>query len=156
TARMLVLGGAARDRRAAETRVREAMASGAGLDRFRRIIEFQGGDARVIDEYGRLPATPGRHLVTAHRDGFVTYIDAELVGKASVALGAGRDTVEAPVDLGVGIMITATEGDPIHKGQPVFELHYRDQAKLQPAVDMLVRASAIGATRPAPRRLIVG
>src|SRR5262245_23758486 len=70
TARMLVLGGAARDRRAAETRVREAMASGAGLDRFRRIIEFQGGDARVIDEYGRLPATPGRHPRTAPPAGF--------------------------------------------------------------------------------------
>jgi pyrimidine-nucleoside phosphorylase len=156
TARMLVLGGAARDRAAAATKVRGALASGEGLERFRRIIEFQGGDPRVIDDYGRLPSAPDRHLITAHRDGFVTYIDAELVGKASVALGAGRDTVDAAVDLGVGIMLVATEGDAIHAGQPVFELHYRDEAKLSQAVQMLLRATAIGATRPAPRRLIVG
>jgi pyrimidine-nucleoside phosphorylase len=156
TARMLVLGGAARDRAAAATKVRGALASGEGLERFRRIIEFQGGDPRVIDDYGRLPSAPDRHLITAHRDGFVTYIDAELVGKASVALGAGRDTVDAAVDLGVGITLVATEGDAIHAGQPVFELHYRDEAKLSQAVQMLLRATAIGATRPAPRRLIVG
>jgi pyrimidine-nucleoside phosphorylase len=156
TARMLVLGGAARDRAAAATKVRGALASGEGLERFRRIIEFQGGDPRVIDDYGRLPSAPDRHLITAHRDGFVTYMDAELVGKASVALGAGRDTVDAAVDLGVGITLVATEGDAIHAGQPVFELHYRDEAKLSQAVQMLLRATAIGATRPAPRRLIVG
>jgi len=156
TARMLVLGGVTRDRGAAEARVREAIASGAGLDRFRRIIEHQGGDPRVIDDYGRLPSAPDRHVIAAPRAGFVTYIDAELVGKASVMLGAGRDTVDAAVDLGVGIMLVATEGDAIRAGDPVFEIHYRDRAKLPQAVEMLSRATAIGATRPAARRLIVG
>jgi pyrimidine-nucleoside phosphorylase len=156
TARMLVLGGVAADRAAAEARVRDAIASGAGLERFRRIIEHQGGDPRVIDDYGRLPSAPGRHVIPAPRGGFVTYVDAELVGRASVALGAGRDTVEAEVDAAVGIMLAATEGDAIHAGDPVFELHYRDRAKLPHAVDMLSRAMAIGATRPAARRLIVG
>src|SRR5258707_10738525 len=95
TARMLVLGAVAADRAAAEARVRDAIASGAGLERFRRIIEHQGGDPRVIDDYGRLPSAPGRHVIPAPRSGFVTYVDAELVGRASVALGAGRDTVDA-------------------------------------------------------------
>ena len=156
TARMLVLGGAAADRAAAEARVRGAIASGAGLERFRRIIEFQGGDPHVLDDYGRMPSAPGRHVIPAPRGGFVTYVDAELVGRASVALGAGRDTVDAAVDAGVGIMLAATEGDPIRAGDPVFELHYRDRAKLPQAIEMLSRATAIGATRPAPRRLIVG
>ena len=156
TARMLVLGGAAADRAIAETRVRDAIASGAGVERFRRIIEHQGGDPRVIDDYGRLPSAPERHVIPAPRGGFVTYLDAELVGRASVMLGAGRDTVDAAVDAGVGIMLVATEGDRVHGGDPVFELHYRDRAKLPQAVDLLSRATAIGATRPAARRLIVG
>jgi pyrimidine-nucleoside phosphorylase len=156
TARMLVLGGAAPDRRAAAERVREAIASGAGLERFRRIIEQQNGDAKVIDDYTRLPSAPSRHVITAPRGGFVTYIDAELVGRASVLLGAGRDTVDAAVDHGVGIMIAATEGDAVDAGGPVFEIHYRDRAKLPQAIEMLSRALAIGATRPIPRRLIVG
>jgi thymidine phosphorylase len=94
--------------------------------------------------------------VPAPRGGFVTYIDAELVGRASVVLGAGRDTVDAAVDPGVGIMIVATEGDAVRAGEPVFELHYRDRSRLANAVEMLSRAMAIGATPPAPRRLIVG
>jgi pyrimidine-nucleoside phosphorylase len=156
TARMLVLGGAAPNRAAAETKARNAIASREGLDRFRRIIEYQGGDPRVIDDYKRLPSAPERYVMPATRSGFVTYVDAELVGRASVALGAGRDTVDAAVDLGVGIMIAATEGDEVRIGDPVFELHYRDRAKLPQAIEMLSRATAIGATRPAPRRLIVG
>jgi len=156
TARMLVLGRAVADRAAAETKVRDAIASGAGLERFRRIIEHQGGDPRVVDDYGRMPSAPGRHVIPAPRGGFVTYVDAEIVGRASVALGAGRDTVDAAVDAGVGIMLAATEGDPIRAGDPIFELHYRDRAKLPQAIEMLSRATAIGATRPAARRLIVG
>jgi pyrimidine-nucleoside phosphorylase len=156
TARMLVLGGVAPDRPAAEARVREAIASGAGLERFRRIVEQQGGDPRIVDDYGRLPSAPGRYVISAPRSGFVTYVDAELVGRASGSLGAGRDTVDAAVDAAVGIMIVATEGDAIRAGDPVFELHYRERAKLPQAIEMLSRAMAIGATRPAPRRLIVG
>jgi pyrimidine-nucleoside phosphorylase len=156
TARMLVLGGVAPDRGAAETQVREAIHSGAGLERFRRIIAQQGGDVRIVDDYGLLPSAPGRHIIAAPRGGFVTYIDAELVGRASVLLGAGRDTVDAAVDAGVGIMLVATESDAVRAGDPVFELHYRDRAKLPRAIEMLSRAMAIGATRPAPRRLIVG
>src|SRR5207244_7490329 len=109
-ARGLVPGGAAPDRAPPATKVRNAIASGQGLERLRRIIEYQGGDPRVIDDYRRLPLAPERYVIRASRSGFVTYVDAELVGRASVALGAGRDTVDAAVDLGVGIMIAATEG----------------------------------------------
>jgi thymidine phosphorylase len=156
TGRMLLLGGAATDRVEAEAKVRAAIASGDGLERFERIIEHQGGDARVIDDYGRLPSAPDRFLVAAPNSGFVTYVDAELVGRASVMLGAGRDTVDAAVDAGVGIMLIATEGDPVKAGDPVFELHFRDRARLPQVVEMLSRALSVGATRPAARRLIVG
>ncbi len=156
TARMLVLGGAAPTRAAAEASARQALASGAGLERFRRIVEHQGGDPHVLDDYRRLPAAPGRHVIAAPHAGFVTYVDAQLVGRASVVLGAGRDTAEASVDPAVGIVLPVTEGDAVRAGDPVFEVHYRDQSKLANAVEMLSRAIAIGATPPAPRRLIVG
>src|SRR5262249_17809704 len=98
TARLLVLGKSADDLAAADTAVRKAIASGAALDGFRRIIEGQGGDPRVVDDCSRLPHVAGRHILAAPRAGFVTRLDAELVGRASVALGAGRDRVEDPVD----------------------------------------------------------
>src|SRR5712692_8013955 len=86
TARMLVLGKVADDLAAADEQARRGIASGAGLERFRQIIEIQGGDPRVVDDYERLPHVADRHLVSACRDGYVASIDAELVGRASVAL----------------------------------------------------------------------
>ena len=156
TARMLVLGSVARDRAGAEKQVRDAIASGAGLDRFRRIIECQGGDPRVVDDYGRMPAAPERHVITASRGGFVTGLDAESVGRASVSLGAGRDQVEDAVDPAVGIMVRAAVGDEVRAGDPVLELHFRDQTRLQQAIGRATAAIAIGETRPAVRPLVVG
>ncbi len=156
TARMLVLGRVAADRAAAVQQVQRAIASGAGLERFRQIIEVQGGDPRVVDDYQRMPHVPGRHLVTAARDGFVTGVDASLVGRASVALGAGRDRVEDPVDPAVGIMVVAKPGDAVRAGAPVLELHFRDQSRRDAAIRLTSQAVVIGDERPAPRPLIVG
>src|SRR3954465_10282296 len=79
TARMLVLGKAASERADADRGVRQAIATGAGLDRFRRIVEAQGGDPRIVDDYSRLPAAAERQVVTAPRAGYLTGLDAALV-----------------------------------------------------------------------------
>ena len=156
TARMLVLGRVADDLAAADEQARRAIASGAGLERFRRIIEIQGGDPRVVDDYDRLPHVDDRHLVSACRDGYVASIDAELVGRASVALGAGRDRVEDAVDPAVGIRVIAKPGDAVRAGDAVLELHYRDCVRLEAAIRLTNQAITIGDGRPARGRLIVG
>src|SRR5205814_10150520 len=72
-ARMVKLAGLAADDAEAEKKVRAALDSGAGLEVFRRCIERQGGDPRVIDDYTRLPSFPRRSVMfEAERDGFVT------------------------------------------------------------------------------------
>jgi pyrimidine-nucleoside phosphorylase len=155
TARLLVVGGAATDLADADRRARAAIRSGEGLERFRRIIEFQGGDPRVVDDVSRLPHVEGRYTLTAARDGFVNRIDAELVGKASGALGAGRDRVVDSVDHAVGILVLARPGDAVRRGDPIFELQYRDQARLEQAIALARLAVAIEDAPPRPRRLIV-
>jgi pyrimidine-nucleoside phosphorylase len=154
-ARMLVLGRVADDLADAEQQVRRAIASGAGLDRFRTIIEIQGGDPRVVDDYSLLPHVSERHVVTAARAGFVGRLDAELVGRASVALGAGRDRVEDPVDPAVGIIVTAKPGAEVRAGDAVLELHYRDRSRLDRALALAAEAVTIQDERPDPVRLIV-
>jgi pyrimidine-nucleoside phosphorylase len=156
TARMLVLGRAADSLAEAKQRARDAIASGAGLERFQRMIEAQGGDARVVDDASRLPHVAERHVVTAARGGYLTRLDAELVGRASVALGAGRDRVEDPVDFAVGITIAAKPGDQVRAGDAVLELHYRDRARLDAALALAAQAATIGDERPPAARLIVG
>jgi len=156
TARMLVLGGIVADRATGERKARDTIASGAGLDRFRRIVEHQGGDPRIVDDVRRLPAAPSRHVVKAERAGFVTAIDARKVGEASVSLGAGRDRIEDAIDPAVGIMLAAKVGDRVSAGDPILELHYREKSRLEHAIARLAGAIAIEASAPPPPRLIVG
>jgi len=155
TVRMLLVGGAAKDRADAERRVREAIASGAGLDRFRQIIENQGGDPKVVDDYGRLPSAPSRYVVSASRRGVLAGLDAALVGRASVALGAGRDRADQNVDPAVGIMVLTAPGEDVGEGDPVIELHYRERSRLDAALPLAQRAISIGDAPPAPRPLIL-
>ncbi len=155
SARMLLLGGVAMDRPDAERRVRHAIASGSALDRFRSIVESQGGDPRVVDDYARLPTASGQHHVPADRSGYVTGLDAELIGRASVALGAGRDRVEDGVDPAVGITVVARIGHRVSGGDPVLTLHYRTEARLDAALPLARSAIHIGDQPPQARPLIL-
>ena len=155
-ARMLVLGKVADDLADADRRARETIRTGAALERFRQIIEAQSGDPHVVDDYSRLPHVPNRHVVEAERSGYVARLDAELIGRASVALGAGRDRVEDAVDPAVGISIRATVRDAVRTGDPLLELHYRDRARLQTALGLATQAIAIGDDQPPRAPLIVG
>ncbi len=89
--RMLLVAGAAGSRPEARAMCGKAIASGAALEKFRAVVERQGGDPRVVDDYGRLPLAPHQHAVKAPSAGFITLLDAGLLGRASVALGGGRD-----------------------------------------------------------------
>jgi pyrimidine-nucleoside phosphorylase len=155
TARLLVLGKVATNLADADRQARAVIHSGAALERFRRIIEVQGGNPRVVDDVSLLPHVDDRHMVTATRDGFVGRVDAELVGRASGALGAGRDRVVDPVDHAVGIMVLARPGDAVHRGDPLFEMHYRDRGRLDQALALAGGAVVIGDAPPHPRPLIV-
>jgi pyrimidine-nucleoside phosphorylase len=155
-ARMLVLGRVADDLAEGEQQIRDAIDSGYGLERFRSLIEHQGGDPRVVDDYGRFPAAPGRHVIRAPCTGFLVALDAELVGRASVRLGAGRDDVEDPVDPAVGIVAIAKPGNELRAGDAVLDLHYRDRSRLDGAVALATQAIEIGNQRPHSLPLIVG
>ena len=155
-ARMLVLGRITADHDDARRRIAGAIESGAGLERFRQIVETQGGDARVVDDYSRLPHVNNCRMVTASRGGFLAGLDAELLGRASVVLGAGRNRVEDAVDPSVGIIVKVRPSDEIRSGDPILELHYRDQTTLDAALVLASRAIVIEDQRPAPRPLLLG
>ena len=155
TKRLLVLGKVATDLPDAERLARHSIASGAALERFGQIIEQQGGDRRVLDDASRLPHVDTRETITAPADGFLTRVDANLVGRAAVILGAGRDRVEDSVDCAVGILVLAKPGAAVRRGDPLFDVHYRDRDRLEQARALLIQAITVGDTPPAPRRLIL-
>ena len=154
-ARMLVLGGVEPDLPRAEARTRAAIASGAGVEKFRQIIANQGGDPRVVDDYARLPAAPDRDIIAAPRDGVVTAMRAEAVGRAAVALGAGRDRLDAVIDPAVGFMVVAPVGTRVRKGEPILEIHHRQGRGLAEARALLGPAIELGDTPAATRPLVL-
>ena len=141
---------------AAERRVSAALASGAGLEKLRQVIEHQGGDPRVVDDYGRLPQAPDSELVRAPRDGYVCGLDAGKVGRATMALGAGRARVDDAIDPGVGARVLARPGQPVRAGTPVLELRHRGGHGLAEAVALARDAIEVGEAPPAPRPLVRG
>ncbi len=153
-ARMLHLGSGV-TLEEAQTRIQAALASGRGLEKFRQIIAQQGGDPRVVDDYARLPAAPQRAVFRAERSGYVAALDAELVGRATMLLGAGRDRVEDVIDPAVGAMVLATRGDQVRAGDPLVELHYRDGSRLEAALGLLQSACVLAEAPPAPQSLIL-
>ena len=155
-ARMVLLAGRAATAEDAERLVREAMTSGAGLERFRRMVERQGGDPACVDTPSGLLLAPGRETVRAPRAGYLTGLDAMLVGQAAAALGAGRATAEDRVDHGVGIRVLATLGALLRAGEPVLELVHRDGKGLRESLALAAQAIELGGAPPAPRPLVVG
>jgi pyrimidine-nucleoside phosphorylase len=155
-ARMLVMAGIASDEVDGERRVLDALASGRALEKWREIIANQGGDPHVVDEYRLLPIAPLRHIVTAPRSGFLTTLDAELIGRATVALGAGRGRVEDAVDPAVGADILAKPGARLSAGDPLVVFHYRREADLKNAVDLAVQAIRIEDEPLSPIPLVRG
>jgi pyrimidine-nucleoside phosphorylase len=153
-ARMLVLGGAASTYSDGARLAHDAIRSGTALERFRAIVAEQGGDVRALDDYGRFARAPRQHLVRAPRAGYVTGIDAHLVGRASVALGAGRDRVDDPVDPAVGILVQVKPGEQVQAGEAVLELHYDDPRRLETALPLVAQALLVG-DAPLPGRPLI-
>jgi pyrimidine-nucleoside phosphorylase len=154
-ARMLIAAGVEREDARAESRVRGALRSGAGLEKLRAIIEFQGGDPQVVDDYSRLPAAPDRHDVAAPGSGFVAALHAEQIGRAAVALGAGRGKMDDVVDPGVGIEVLAPVGARVKAGEPVLRVHHRGSRGLSEAVPRLRHAVEVADAPPPPLTIVL-
>src|SRR5262249_24012239 len=154
-ARMVRLAGLAATLEAAEARVRAALTSGQGLDKFRAIIARQGGDPRGIEDYGQPPTAPRRLGLPAERGGWVPGPGAQRLGGGTVVLGGGRDRVEDVIDHAVGAVVLAHRGQEVRAGDGLVELHYRDAARLEAAQALLAGAWEIGDEPPAAAPLIL-
>ena len=150
TAQMLVLGGVAKDETHARQRLVSVLESGAGLEKFREMAAAQGGDARVVDDYGVLPQAKFSEDVAAPAEakGFVSRVDALKVGHAAMALGAGRENAQSRVDHAVGITELVKIGEPVKPGARLARLHANDRDRLAAARELLLSGVSWSDTAP--------
>ena len=141
---MFVLGAQTKTMEAGRELAREMIATGRARDTFREVIRLQGGDAKVVDDPGRLPRAKSKAHVKAARAGFVSAIRCEQVGVASMMLGGGREKKEDSVDPAVGLTIEKKIGDVVKAGEKLVTVHYNSDARLADAVALLEKSFEIG------------
>jgi pyrimidine-nucleoside phosphorylase len=136
--------------------VREAIGSGRALEKMREMVRWQGGDTRILDDYRRLPGASRRQAAKAAQDGYVAAMKADLIGRASMALGSGRQRVEDSIDPGAGVLIAKKPGEQVAAGETILELLYNDDRGLEEASSLVQAAISIASAPPALRPLVLG
>jgi pyrimidine-nucleoside phosphorylase len=113
----------------ASARAEHALDSGEALERFRGMVEAQGGDPAVADDPASvLPKASVIVPLIANAGGTLAAVDAEAIGLASGALGAGRMRKGDPIDPAVGIVFRCKIGDEVPVGEPIGEIHAHAEA----------------------------
>ena len=135
---------------AARERVVTSLADGSALAAYNRWIRAQGGDP----DPALLPRAPVIRVVHAPATGVVRRLRAREVAAVAMALGAGRERKEDPVDHAVGVVCRAKRGDPVEKGDPLAEIHARDEDAADAAEAALLAAYEVG-PEAEPRPLIL-
>ncbi len=148
---LLALSDLGVSREEARSRAEKAVADGSALAAYERWIVAQGGDP----DPARLPAASVVREVPAPRTGHVHALPARSVALAAMSVGARRRRKEDPVDHAVGVVCLRKRGDAIEQGEPLAEVHARDEAAATAAVEMLAEAYAIADEPPVPRPLVL-
>ena len=138
-------------------RAAAALDSGEALEAFRRMIQAQGGDPRVVDEPEQvLPSAPVRRPIMAERAGTLAAVDAEGLGRASGDLGAGRKKKGDTIDPSVGIVFLPKIGDRLVAGQELGRVHARSDGDAEAGIRAVHAAMTIGDEPVEPPPLVFG
>jgi pyrimidine-nucleoside phosphorylase len=149
--RLLVLSDLGIDEHRARKRAKDVVADGSALAAYERWIVAQGGNP---DE-SALPSAPIVVPVLASRAGHVARLGAIQVGVAALHLGAGRRTKTDPIDHAVGVVCLRKRGDEVDAGEPLAEVHARDEASAGEAVEAVLAAYEIAESPPPPASLLL-
>ncbi len=148
---MLKLAGITETAEEGEARMREAIASGAGLQKLKDMIAAQGGNPAVCDDVKLLPQAAVIRTAVCGKAGYVQKMDTEALGLASQAMGAGRETMEDQLDYSVGYVLKVRLGDKVEADTPLVELHAKneaDAARAEAAIKAAIRIGSEPAEKP--------
>jgi len=138
-----------------EQLARELIASGAALEKFRHMIELQGGDAKIVEDPGRLPQAKLRSTITSATSGFLSAMECEQIGHASVIIGGGREHEHDVVDPAVGFVLHKKIGDEVQAGEPLCTVHYNSEERMQRIREMLASSFLVESSPQAEQGAIV-
>lgn len=134
----------------AKQKVLETLSNGAALAKLKEFITAQGGDASDV----HAKSTKHEIEVKAAQDGYISLIDAELIGKASLLVGAGRLTKADMLDFDAGVKLVALNGDSVKKGDTLAIL-YSNKDAVDESVQLIEKAYSISDAQPVKNKSIL-
>jgi pyrimidine-nucleoside phosphorylase len=116
---------------------------GMAWRKFISLVYAQDGDASSLDKLGEIHRAPIIHPFPAKSSGKVRKMDAELIGRALLLLGGRRERDDADIDFAVGFSELKKIGEPVEKGEPLFNVHARTEPALDAALSVLEHAAEV-------------
>ncbi len=150
SAHLLMLGRRASTLDEALSMAGQAIASGAAFEKFRALVRAQGGDVSYVDRPEKLPKARVAGEFSSRRAGYVSEVNARVLGECAVLLGAGRNKKGDVIDHAVGLLVHVKVGDLVAEGQPLVTIYANDPGRLTEARQHLVSAFRWSQTPPPP------
>jgi thymidine phosphorylase len=154
-ARMIYLGKITKTLDEAREMAQSRLLDGSGYRKFKEVIAAQGGNPKVLDQFELLPNATGAQEITTQRAGYVSAIDAELIGQASSMIGAGRATKDDSIDPAVGVILEVKVGQKIDAGGILCRIYHTSDEHLSDASELLEDAFKISNQAVEERDLIL-
>ena len=136
--------------------VQTALQNGAGLAKLRELIVAQGGKGQVVDDTSLLGSARFTYDIRASKAGYITHMNTEDCGIASVMLGAGRIVKDGPIDMTAGIVMHKKTGDAVVAGDVLATLYANDESLFEGAEKAYVQALTIGTEASTMGETILG
>jgi pyrimidine-nucleoside phosphorylase len=141
---MLLQGGIEKNTKKARKKLETAIESGLAAEKFEQIIEAQGGNPKSVEDPSVLPQAQAVEVYAARRTGVVQRVEPRTIGRAIIALGGGRRTVDDTIDPTVGFVITVKPGDKVLEGEPIASVFAKDADGIRTGFDALTQAIVLG------------
>ncbi len=153
-AELLVMTGHMPDMERAEALVMQAIHTGKAFEKLVEVIGAQGGNTRQLEQPELLPVAPVRIMLKAPQAGYIAGIHAEMIGIASMRLGAGRFKKDDVIDHRTGLVLQAKVGEYRHVNEPLVEIHARTEAEAEAICAEILTAYSWSASPVSPVPLI--
>jgi pyrimidine-nucleoside phosphorylase len=121
---MIYIAGLSKTHKAGIKKAKDVLKSGKALEKFKELIEAQGGDSNFVDDYSLFPTSETKTIVNAEKSGYISSIGCKEFGLFSVQLGGGRKKAGEEIDLSVGFVLHKKVGDKVKAGEPLVTIHH--------------------------------
>ncbi len=138
-----------------ETKIKEAIANGAGLSKLKQMVASQSGDVSYIDDPTKFPLAQHIVEIKANQDGYIQRIDSLGIGVSAMKLGAGRATKEDSIDMAAGIVLAKKVGDYVVKGETL-ALAHTNKDDYEAVLTDIFHAFVLGEEKQAERPIVYG